>query len=72
MKCTGVIIVYGCRGGGTGRRNGLKIRWSEGSVWVRFPSPAPWKQKKQVIHIEILRIIDTRCGVEQFGSSLGS
>ncbi|SSC13068.1 protein of unknown function [Mesotoga infera] len=42
-----VIIVYGCRGGETGRRNGLKIRWGEGSVWVRFPSPAPCKQKSR-------------------------
>ena len=30
-----------CRGGGTGRRNGLKIRRLETTVPVRFRSPAP-------------------------------
>ena len=34
-----------CRGGGTGRRNGLKIRRIEISVPVRFRSPAPKKQR---------------------------
>ena len=34
---------YPCRGGGTGRRNGLKIRRLETTVPVRFRSSAPIK-----------------------------
>ena len=40
---------YPCRGGGTGRRNGLKIRRLETTVPVRFRSSAPIKTNFRLV-----------------------
>src|SRR5215475_5974752 len=42
QNCQISWIIQACRGGGTGRRTGLKILGPERGVWVRFPSPAQW------------------------------
>ena len=44
------IFFHPCRGGGTGRRNGLKIRRLETTVPVRFRSSAPFRLNENSVY----------------------
>ena len=51
------LIIYGCRGGGTGRHAGLKILFHLNEVRVRFSSQVQIKLRLLFVTIILLYLI---------------